>query len=198
MANIQSFKGLNPSKRSFFSWRDRSAPAGGWQVFICRRFSLSGSNAPAGGCRTVVCCRLSLSGSNAPAGDWQVFICRRFSLSGSNAPAGGCRTVVCCRLSLSGSNAPAGGCRTVVCCRLSLAPRWRPVFVDGTCRMAYSFCFVPKFFGAIPKGLHRRRLECLVVGGEGSHPWPTPHFQIANTPQRDKCFINNILQNGSV
>ncbi len=63
--------------------------------------------------------------------------------------------------------------------------------------LAYSFRFVPKFFGALPKGLHRRRLECLVVGGEGSHPWPTPHFQIANTPQRDKCFINNILQNGS-
>ena len=156
MANIQSFKGLNPSKRSFFSWRDRSAPAGGWQVFICRRFSLSGSNAP------------------------------------------------------------AGGCRTVVCRRLSLAPRWRPVFLwMGPARarvihaggrflwmasssLAYSFRFVPKFFGAIPKGLHRRRLECLVVGGEGSHPWPTPHFQIANTPQRDKCFINNILQNGSV
>ena len=113
MANIQSFKGLNPSKRSFFSWRDRSAPAGGWQVFICRRFSLSGSKAPAGGCRTVVCRRLSLSGSNAPAGGWQVFICRRFSLSGSNAPA--------------------GGCRTVVCRRLSLAPRWRLVFVDETC-----------------------------------------------------------------
>ena len=64
--------------------------------------------------------------------------------------------------------------------------------------LAYSFRFVPKIFGAIPKGLHRRRLECLVVGGEGSNPWPTPHFQIANTPQRDKCFINNILQNGSV
>jgi hypothetical protein len=50
-------------------------------VFICRRFSLSGSNAPAGG--------------------WQVFICRRFSLSGSSAPAGGWRTVVCCRLFLA-------------------------------------------------------------------------------------------------
>lgn len=156
MANIQSFKGLNPPKRSFFSWRDRSAPAGGWQVFICRRFSLADRSAP------------------------------------------------------------AGGCRTVVCRRLSLAPRWRPVFVDGprlrpkpstleggfcgwtSLSLTYSFRFVPNFFGAIPKGLHRRRLECLVVGGEGSHPWPTPHFQIVNTPQRDKCFINNILQNGSV
>ncbi len=187
MANIQSFKGLNPSKRSFFSWRDRSAPAGGWQVFICRRFSLSGSNAPAGGCRTVVCCRLSL----AP----------RLRLVFVDGP----------RLRPEPSMLEAGFCGWTSP-RPPSHPRWRAVFVDETrvihagglflwmasSSLAYSFRFVPKIFGVIPKGLHRRRLECLVVGGEGSHPWPTPHFQIANTPQRDKCFINNILQNGSV
>ena len=170
MANIQSFKGLNPPKRSFFSWRDRSAPAGGWQVFICRRFSLSGSNAPAGGCRTVVCCNPCQAEALQAAALVSAAVFPWLRAGGWFLWMDLARVI------------HAGG--------LFL---WM-----ASSSLAYSFRFVPKFFGAIPKGLHRRRLECLVVGGEGSHPWPTPHFQIANTPQRDKCFINNILQNGSV
>ena len=151
MANIQSFKGLNPSQRSFFSWRGPQRS--------CRRLPH--------GCLP----------SSFPVG--QQRSCRRLAHG-------------CLPSSFPGSALAAGFCRPQV-----IHAGGRFLWMASS-SLAYSFRFVPKFFGALPKGLHRRRLECLVVGGEGSHPWPTPHFQIANTPQRDKCFINNILQNGSV